>query len=80
MGELDELRTMARVDELERKLSEDRYPLEDDEDLKDPFDDFREVQTMYGGTAFMIDGEIIHLPCGYAICKIGESNETVSQV
>lgn len=75
MGELDD-----RIDELERKLADDWYPLEDDEDLKDPFDDFREVQTMYGGTAFMIDGEIIHLPCGYAICKIGESNETVSQV
>lgn len=58
-------------------------PLDEDEDLKNPFDDFMEVSTMYGGTAFLLsryqDGEVIHLPCGYAICKIQEESDVSNQ-
>lgn len=62
--------------EIEQKSTVVWAPLDEDEDLKDPFDDFRQVQTMYGGTAFMVSrylaGEVVYLPKGYAICKIGE--------
>lgn len=92
MDELDEILDKVqeswtdaklRVDELERKLAEDWYPLEDDEDLQDPSCAETSILTMYGGNAFIVKGfmdDVVYLPKGYAICKIGGSDETASQV
>lgn len=61
--------------EIEQKSTVVWTPLDEDEDLQDPSCAQTSVLTMYGGNAFIISGyldDVVYLPKGYAICKIGE--------